>query len=239
MRYTFGLILLMAIPGLGAQTQTVKAETGKAEAAGPCSAASPSNNDQFSINCQGVSEEQGTEWLAILNRIAKKQLDPKMVMLKLDELEGFSRSPEPKAVVERPSAIPEPNAAAPRPSPIPEPTTHAATYTYKGVQRTTRSGLPATNSRNPAAKAYRRIKRAHNNRQWKLLASLCDQAIDDTPEWLTPVFYKAEAEANLGKMADAVALLDEVKRRATGNPEYELLIPEANALLEKIHRIGY
>lgn len=226
MRYTLGLILLMAVPSLGAQTQTVKAETGKAEAAGPCSAASPGNNHQFSINCQGVSEEQGSQWLAILNKIAKNQLDPKVVMQKLDELKGFSRSPEPKAAVERPS-------------PIPEPIATAVTYTYEGVQRTTRSGLPATSSRNPAAKAYRKIKRAHANRQWKLLASLCDQAIDDTPEWLTPVFYKAEAEANLGKMADAVALLDEVKRRATGNPEYELLIPEANALLEKIHRIGY
>jgi hypothetical protein len=234
MRYALGLILLIAIPSLGAQT-----ETGKAETAGPCSSAVTGSNHQFSISCQGVSEEQGSQWLAILNKIAKKQLDPKVVMQKLDEMEGPSGSPEPKAAIERTSTVPEPRAATPRPLSIPEPRAAAVTYTYEGVQRTARSGLPATNSKNPAAKAYRKIKRAHANRQWQLLDSLCDQAIDDTPEWLTPVFYKAEAKANLGKLAEAVALLEEVKRRATGNPEYELLLPEVDALMEKIHRAGF
>lgn len=235
MRYTIAFMVLMAMPGLGAQTDSAKAETGKAQngkaaSSGPCSSASTSGSPQFSINCQGVSEGQGSQWLAILNRIARDQLDPKAVMQKLDEIETASSSPKPAAQIAEP---------APRPQSKGEAITYTATYTYEGVLRTTRSGLPATDSKNPAAKAYRKIKRAHEGRQWDQLASLCDQAIDEWPQWLTPVYYKAEAKANLGHMAEAEALLAEVKRRAAGNPEYELLIPEADALLGKIHRTGF
>ncbi len=235
MMSTLVLTLLLAVPALGAQTGASKPETGKAQndkaqddtagTSGPCSSRSTSGSAQFFINCQGVSEEQGSQWLAILNRIAKHQLDPKLVMQKLDEIEVSSGSSKPTAPIAGPAPLPQPKA-------------EAATYTYEGELRTTRLGLTATNSKNTAAKAYRKIKRAHENLQWKLLASLCDQAIVEWPEWLTPVYFKAEAKANLGQMAEAVALLGEVKRRAAGNPEYELLIPKADSLLEKIHRYG-
>lgn len=241
MKCIVALMVLIAMPGLGAQTDGAKAETGKAQNAkaqsdgagtsGPCSSRSASGSAQFSINCQGVSEEQGSQWLAILNRIAKLQLDPKLVMQKLDEIETSSASPKSAA----PTGAAAPIAA---PAPLPQPKAAAAVYTYEGELRTTRLGLTATNSKNTAAKAYRKIKRAHENLQWKLLASLCDQAMDEWPEWLTPVYFKAEAKANLGQMAEAVALLGEVKRRAAGNPEYELLIPKADVLREKIHRYG-
>jgi len=241
MTYTLVLALLLAVPALGAQTDSAQPETGKAqngrtETPGPCSSASTSGSPQFSINCEGVSKEQGRQWLAILNRIARDQLDPKLVMQKLDEIEVSSASPKPVAPIaaaSTPTATP-----APLPQPKAEAATSTATYTYEGELRT-RSGRPATNSKNTPAKAFRKIRRAHEYHQWTQLVSLCNQAIDEWPEWLTPVYYKAEAKANLGQMAEAVKLSAEVKRRAAGNPEYELLIPKADDLLVKIHRYGF
>jgi hypothetical protein len=74
------LCLLVAIP-LSAQTQ---APSTRQETPGPCSVAIRGNNNQV-FTCQGMTKEQGAEFLKILNRISRNQLDPKAVMDKLDE----------------------------------------------------------------------------------------------------------------------------------------------------------
>jgi len=61
--------------------------TGTAETTGPCSPATTGNNNQLTINCQGIGKEQGDQLLRILNRIAKDQIDPKLVLEKLDEIQ--------------------------------------------------------------------------------------------------------------------------------------------------------
>ena len=82
MRYALVLWLLTVVPSWG-QTNA----TGKAETQGPCSPAVTGSNNQFTINCQGISKEQGAEFLKILNKISKDQLDPKVVLAKLDEIQ--------------------------------------------------------------------------------------------------------------------------------------------------------
>jgi hypothetical protein len=60
---------------------------GTAETKGPCGPAVTGNNKQFTISCQGITKEQGAEFLKILNKISRDQLDPNAVMAKLSEIE--------------------------------------------------------------------------------------------------------------------------------------------------------
>src|SRR5208283_3209308 len=95
--------LLFALPCCG---QTI---TGDADTTGPCSPAVTGNNNQFKITCDGVDEAQGKELLKILNRISKEQLDPKLVMQKLDEIQkgvsdiktGLAKKEEQEVEAER------------------------------------------------------------------------------------------------------------------------------------------
>src|SRR4030088_2387828 len=61
--------------------------TGQAQTSGPCSPAVSGDNNQFRINCQGISDKLGSQFVVLLNQIAQKQLDPEKVMAKLDEIE--------------------------------------------------------------------------------------------------------------------------------------------------------
>jgi hypothetical protein len=81
MRYCLVLSLLISVPCWGQTT------TGQAQTTGPCSPAVTGNNNQFTITCDGIGEAQGKELIKILNRISKEQLDPKLVMEKLDEIQ--------------------------------------------------------------------------------------------------------------------------------------------------------
>jgi len=99
----FVLILLICAVPLHAQT------SGAADTSGPCSPATTGNNNQFKITCDGIGEAQGKELLKILNRISKEQLDPKLVMEKLDEIQkgvsdiktGLAKKEEQDAETER------------------------------------------------------------------------------------------------------------------------------------------
>jgi hypothetical protein len=80
-RCVVALTLVLATPCFAQIT------TGRAETAGPCSPATTGNYNQLTINCQGIGKTQGEQLLKIVNRIAKDQIDPKVVMEKLDEIE--------------------------------------------------------------------------------------------------------------------------------------------------------
>jgi hypothetical protein len=64
-----------------AQTPSVHQET-----PGPCSVAVAGNNNQV-FTCQGFDDKTAKQILQIVNRIAVKQLDPALVMEKLDEIQ--------------------------------------------------------------------------------------------------------------------------------------------------------
>jgi len=53
---------------------------------GQCSPIAPNNSGSITINCQGIPAKLGTQLVEILNRVAKKQLDPDAVMARLDEI---------------------------------------------------------------------------------------------------------------------------------------------------------
>lgn len=57
-----------------------------ATTSGPCSPIASHNSGAITINCPGISKEQGQKMIAILNRILANQLDASTVMEKLDEI---------------------------------------------------------------------------------------------------------------------------------------------------------
>jgi hypothetical protein len=54
---------------------------------GPCSPIAAQNTGSITINCPGISGEEGRKMLAILNRILANQINPDLVMVKLDEIQ--------------------------------------------------------------------------------------------------------------------------------------------------------
>jgi Skp family chaperone for outer membrane proteins len=58
-----------------------------ATTSGPCSPIAAQNTGSITINCPGISGEEGRKMLAILNRIIANQINPDLVMVKLDEIQ--------------------------------------------------------------------------------------------------------------------------------------------------------
>jgi hypothetical protein len=77
------IILLSCLFTIPCFSQT---NTGDAKSSGTCSPAVSGSNNRFFIECKGISEEQMQQFSDILNKITKDQLDPKIVMTKLDDL---------------------------------------------------------------------------------------------------------------------------------------------------------
>src|SRR5258708_17197837 len=73
--------LLLFAGSMYGQTQT-----GSAATRGACSPANTGDKNVFNITC-GIGKEQGNKMLAILNRIIANQIDPNVVMGKLDEIQ--------------------------------------------------------------------------------------------------------------------------------------------------------
>jgi len=76
------LCSLLAIP-LSAQTQ---APSVRQQTQGPCSAAVSGSNNQV-FTCQGIDKKTADQILRILNQITANQLDPALVITKLDEVQ--------------------------------------------------------------------------------------------------------------------------------------------------------
>ena len=63
----------------------------------PCSPIAPDNTGTITINCPGMSKEQGEKMAAILNKIQAKQLDLDSIMTALAEIND--KTPKLKGVL--------------------------------------------------------------------------------------------------------------------------------------------
>jgi len=172
MKYGLILSLLISLPCLG-QTKA----TGEAKTAGLCSPAVTGSKNTFQITCKIVNE-QGQKMLGILNKILANQLDPKMVMEKLDEIL--------KAV---------------------NPNMPAKTYSCGGDWVITSHEPGLTLNPGGDTSAYMEMFRLYNSRQFADLIKTCLAQIRSTPEWLTPRLFCAMAYFYTGDKAKAKEML--------------------------------
>jgi hypothetical protein len=187
MRFVLLLLLLAATLPCLAQTP----QTGRAITTGSCSPAVTGNNNQFRITCQGITKEQGAKMVNILNTILANQLDPKVVMSKLDEI---LHAVNPNLLIK--------------------------TYFCDGTYRQTGPAANVGFLVNVAGddKAFQEMVTLNNAQKWDDLLKECLVQIESAPEWLTPRLFCGMAYQGLGNKVKAKEMLTEFDSR-TG-PSY-------------------
>jgi len=164
-----------------------------ASTSAPCSPIAPANTGSITINCPGISKEQGQKMLAILNKILANQLDPNLVMAKLDEIERDIKALK-RGIY--------------------------SSYDFNGVKRDERPGVTAVTA-GEEVDAFQKMMALQANRQWAELLKTAEDQVKKTPDWLTPYLFSGIANANLGKKSAAIKRLGFVRDEAAGNPDYE------------------
>lgn len=109
-------------------------------------------------------------------------------------------------------------------------------YAYNGARKILLSGQPASDTDTPEHRLFGLIEQAHQDGNWSLLASVSEEAMKQSPAWLTPYLFAGEAYANLGKIDRALRMLEYVKRNGEGNPDYTYAVRHATELRELIKR---
>lgn len=198
------LTVLLAIP---CWSQTT---TGNAETTGPCSPAVPGDNNQFIINCRGIDKEQGKRILAILNKILVNELDPKVVMEKLDDIEkgvsAIGKQVNPNAV--------------------------KITYSKDGTKRTAAPGKMMVS--NEAVPIYQELVDLYDKQKWEDLIAKAQIQIKERPEWFTPYVMAAIGYDKLGNDRTAIELLEQAQQGMADNPEYDDLPKSVEVFLSKL-----
>ncbi len=174
-------------------TQSFAQSTPTKQQAGDCSINDVGSNNQLTIDCRGISKEQGQKILAILNKMLANQIDADKVMAKLDEiLHAVNPNLPTKAYFCKGgwrSVGPGPNI---------------------GIQMTMNGG------EDPSGQQMAKLADAG---QFKELLKVCTAQIESKPEWLTPRLFCGLAYAEMG---DNVKAKEMVKAYDDGKgPAYD------------------
>src|SRR5579863_4689028 len=94
-------------------------------------------------------------------------------------------------------------------------------FAYDGARRILESGKTTVSRDTPQHRLFEHLQAARQARDWRLLAALAQDAIQKSPQWLTPYAMAGEAYANLGQVERAVPLLEYVEKYGQGNPDYD------------------
>ena len=165
--------ILFAVPlllGRGQQLTSSHATTSEARSTSPCSLAMSAQNDQFTINCQGVAaKEQVDKLAAIVNKILINKLDPQLVMAKLDEIPKSSRQDSP-----------------------------AKTYFCDGMWQSAATGSdPLLDSKTGGNDSdFLNMIELLRNKRYSQLLKACAASINSVPDWLTPRLFCGLAYAH-------------------------------------------
>ena len=199
MRHGVVLVLFLAAASCFAQTN----KTGAAKTSGTCSPAVTGNNNQFKITCDGISPEQGEQLLSIMNRILSQELDPKLVMDKLDEIENEIKKGN---------------------------TGVWAGYDYNGAKRSESPGRSQVIA-GPETSVFQQLGRLYAAKDWNGLLSLSDNQISATPDWPTPYLFSGIANAQLNRTAEAIERLQKFVSGADDRIDYRHAVAYAKQLI--------
>jgi hypothetical protein len=161
------------------------------QADGPCSVTLVGNNNQV-YTCKGMDDKVAHQILQILNRIAKNQLNPELVMAKLDEI-GRDVKNIRRGVY--------------------------AGYDFNGARREQRPGSNRVIAGEEFGRFQQMISLQKETR-WAELLAVAEEQITKTPDWLTPYLFSGIANANLGRKAAAIDRLTFVQQQAADDPAY-------------------
>ena len=173
------------------------------ETTGSCSPITTGDNNTFSITC-GIGKQQGESLLRIVNKILADQLDPGVVMAKLEEILHAVNPNAPKT-----------------------------TYTFDGSKRLISPGRTAMLVGEAYAE-FEQMGALAQEKNWSALLSLARVEMNKRPEWLTPYVFAGEAQLELGHRAEALELLETAEKGIAGNPDYDPLKKRLAQMLQDI-----
>ena len=187
------LLAFISLPCRSQQPTTSAVErTSEARSASPCRPAVSAQNDEFTINCQGVAKEQADKLAAIVNKILANKLDPQLVMAKLDEMPKASKHDSPAKIYFCDGMW---QSADPQSDTLLDSKTGGNDYDFLNM-----------------------IELFRNNHYPQLLKA-CVASIDSVPDWLTPRLFCGLAYAHLNEPGKARTMLKEFESRA--GPSYD------------------
>jgi hypothetical protein len=185
-------LVCFATSALLSQTQP----SGSASTTGKCSVANTGNQNTVTITC-GIGKKQGQEMLGILNKILANQLDPKVVMDKLNQIEKeVATQNEPLKRV------------------------YVCRGLYRLVGSAPLSALYISDFKGQDnVQIFNAMAHANNAKDWGKLLNLCSVQKTSKPEWPSPYLFCALAELGLGNAARAREMMDHYEARLAGVPD--------------------
>lgn len=190
--------------------QVPAATTGNAKTAATCSAANTGNRNHFIINC-GIGKEQGQQMIAILNKVLANQLDPTVVMAKLDEI---LKNINPNRAVK--------------------------TYRCSGQWSTAGPGQNSVIEYNNGGDTsdYDVMINLANSELNSQLVDKCEALLQTKPEWLSPLLFCSVGYFRLGNIAKAKEALEKYDSRsgpAYDEPHCQEIVNDMRAKLQTRH----
>jgi len=149
------------------------------------------NNNQV-YTCKGMDDRVARQILQLLNRIAKHQVHPELLLAKLDEI-GRDVKNLRRGVY--------------------------SGYDFNGARREQRPGHIGVTA-GAEVDTFQQMRSLHDEKRWLELLSRAEEQIMRTPDWLTPYMYSGIANANLGNKTAAIDRLTLVQQQAAADPSY-------------------
>jgi hypothetical protein len=192
------VVTLLALTSLPARSQKPAAPLPATTAApwtrGSCSPAVTGQNDQFTIHCPGMANEQGEKLLGIVNKILANELDPQLVLAKLDEIQ---RGLKPNLPVK----------------------TYFCDGMWQSIGPKADTVLDSKTGGNDFD--FLNMISLFKSNQYPKLLKTCLASIDSEPSWLTSRLFCGLAYAHLNDKVKAQAMLREFESKA--GPSYDAL----------------
>jgi hypothetical protein len=210
-------------------------------AAGTCDSPYPDAQGNVTFSCRGLTDEQ-IRLLPSLSTLVEKLLHAGVDGSRLESqtnniLKVLQTGPE-SIVKTTPSVHPStstltsapvshPSARPPVSSP---PEKEVISYDYRGYKTSSLTGPLLIQGDEGESLQYQKLLALQKAGEWKKLLHDATHEIKKAPDWLTPYAFEGVALQHLGKTQEAIAALEYVDQRSTGNSDYD----QVRRLLKKL-----
>ncbi len=112
----------------------------------------------------------------------------------------------------------------------------AVSYDPNGTKRITSAG--GVTFANGESQVFLQELDFEKRRWWGNEAELAEKEERNTPEWLTPIFFAADAYTNLCRIKDAASNFNDFIAKAADEPAYDDWVSQAKEALVKLPRVA-
>ena len=188
----------------------------------------------MSFTCRGLTDEQ-IRLLPSLSALVEKLLhsgvDGSRLESQTDDILRILQAGQESIIKATPSVnlstsppASRPIAPAPhpsKPSVAPPPQKEVILYDYRGYKTSSLTGPMLILGDEGESRQYQKLLDLQRAGNWKKLLHDATHEIKKAPDWLTPYAFEAVALQHLGRTKEAIAALEYVDQRSTGDSDYD------------------